>query len=385
MTLGRIELSGPIAAIVVGSVSVVALRTASDFWYRAAYSMTAVSLMFATIAAIWKSNLDRAFWFGFASFGWFTFISLLGLHGDGVEKLGAGLANEPDPKLIGTNILLELVPILRKATIDPLEIDRITRYTFGVAALLAVFAVATCGGFIAVVLRRTNRRFVPKRTLVYRSDRVVFASIAVAIAVTSLCLGLLPKIVRIPTTPRPAIRYFPSSSVQERAGFTNEQADRYTKILEAMREKSLFGFAQRSVDSATIRMILLNQYEHPLCVRIEKHASGAELRVVVVDGSVEAPARIAIDANVRLDQSDWKKLSKLLDEVDFWNLETITVDPEKKSYYAYTILLEGLSGGRYHVVSLVDPDPKFTRLLRFLLESSGLEIRDKLIYYYRER
>ena len=383
MTRGRIMPAGPMVAIVFGSVAVVALRTASEFWYRAFYSMTAVSLMLATIAAIWHSNVDRDFWFGFASFGWFTFISLLGLHGEAVKKPGAELAHNADPKLIGTNILLELVPILRKATNDPFEIDRITRSTFGVVALLAVIAVATCGGFIAVVLRRSNRRFKQNVTLAYRSDRVVFASIAFTIAVVSLCLGLVPTIMRIETTPRPEIRYFPSSSVDEGAGLTNDRVVMYTKILQAMRERPLFEVARGSVDSATIRILIISKYNQPICVRIEKRVSGADLRVVVVDGSFHSPGRIAIDSKVRLDESDWKKLTKMLDELHDSHMDSKTGLPTKNISSDDTYLLEIVRGGRYQVVSLLDPDPRFTRLLRFSLESSGLQLRDILIDYYR--
>lgn len=383
MTRGRIMPAGPIVAIVFGSVAFVALRSASDFWYRAFYTMTAVSLMLATIAALWHSNLNRDFWFGFASFGWFTFVSLLGLHGEAVKKPGANLADHPVPKLIGTNILLELVPILRKATNDPFEIDRITRCTFGVVALLAVIAVATCGGFIAVVLRRSNRRFKQNVTSAYRSDRVVFESIAFAIAVVSLFLGLVPTIMRIETTPRPAIRYFPSSSVDEGAGLTNDEVDMYTVILRAMREKPIFEVDRGSVDSATIRITIATGYNHPICIRIEKRASGADLRVVVVDGRFHSPGRIAIDSKVRLDESDWTKLTKILDDVDDWNIDSKTVLPTKYISSDDSYLLEIVRGGRYQVVSLLDPDPPYMRLLRFSLESSGLQSRDILIDYYR--
>lgn len=383
MTRGRIMPSGPIVAIVYGSVAVVALRTASEFWYRAFYSITAVSLMLATIAALWHSNLDRDFWFGFASFGWFTFISLLGLHGEAVKKPGADLADHPVPKLIGTNILLELVPILRKATNDPFEIDRITRCTFGVVALLAVIAVATCGGFIAVVLRRSNRRFKQNVTSTYRSDRVVFASIAFAIAVVSLCLGLVPTIMRIETTPRPAIRYFPSSSIDEIAGLTNDEVDMYTGILQAMRERPLFEVDRGSVDSATIRILIVTNYKHPICVRIKKRVSGADLRIVAVDGRFHSPGRIAIDSKVRLDESDWKKLTKMLDELHDWNIDSKTGLPTKNISSDDSYLLEIVRGGRYQVVSLLDPDPPFMRLLRFSLELSGLQLRDNSIDYYR--
>jgi hypothetical protein len=379
MTRGRIMPAGPIVAIVFGSVAVVALRSASEFWYRAFYSMTAVSLMLATIAALWHSNIDRDFWFGFASFGWFTFISLLGLHGEAVKKPEAELAYNADPKLIGTNILLELVPILRKATKAPFEIDRITRCTFGVVALLAVIAVATCGGFIAVVLRRSNRRFKQNVTSTYRSNTVVFASIAFAIAVVSLFLGLVPTIMRIETTPRPAIRYFPSSSIDEIAGLTNDEVDMYTGILQAMRERPIFEVDRGSVDSATIRILIVTSYKHPICVRIKKRVSGADLRVVAVDGRFHSPGRIAIDSKVRLDDSDWKKLTKMLDELHDWNIDSKTGLPTKNISYDDSYLLEIVRGGRYQVVSLLDPDPPFMRLLRFSLELSGLQLSRLMI------
>jgi hypothetical protein len=376
--------AGLIVAIVFGSVAVVGLRSASEFWYRAFYSMTAVSLMFATIAALWHSNVDRGFWFGFASFGWFTFVSLLGLHGEAVKKSGADLADHPIPKLIGTNILLELVPILRKATNDPFEIDRITRCTFGVVALLAVIAVATCGGFIAVVLRRSNRRFKQNVTSAYRCHRVVFASIAFTIAVVSLCLGLVPTIMRIETTPRPAIRYFPSSSIDEIAGLTNDQVDMYAGILQAMRERPIFEVDRGSVDSATIRILIGTSYKHPICVRIKKSVSGADLRIVVVDGSFHSPGRIAIDSKVRLDESAWNKLTKMLDQLHDWNIDSKTGLPTKNISSDDTYLLEIVRGGRYQAVSLLDPDPPFMRLLRFSLELSGLQLSRKMIQDDRE-
>src|SRR4051812_30689148 len=52
--------------VLVSAVLSAALRSGSEQWFRTIYTITAVSLVLATLAARFRGE----FWFGFALFGW---------------------------------------------------------------------------------------------------------------------------------------------------------------------------------------------------------------------------------------------------------------------------------------------------------------------------
>ena len=69
----RISILGLIAAVVACGVAFAALRGGSGYWLSAFYTMTVAFLLGAVVLARYGRGTSRAFWFGFAVFGWGMF------------------------------------------------------------------------------------------------------------------------------------------------------------------------------------------------------------------------------------------------------------------------------------------------------------------------
>jgi hypothetical protein len=66
----RISLAGSLGIVAVIAMGLAGMRSASSLWTTAAATVTLAMLLSAAIAARLLDGLDRAFWAGFALFGW---------------------------------------------------------------------------------------------------------------------------------------------------------------------------------------------------------------------------------------------------------------------------------------------------------------------------
>ena len=66
----RISLAGSLGIVAVIAMGLAGMRSASSLWTTAAATVTLALLLAAVIAARLLDGLDRAFWAGFALFGW---------------------------------------------------------------------------------------------------------------------------------------------------------------------------------------------------------------------------------------------------------------------------------------------------------------------------
>ncbi len=66
----RISLAGSLGIVAVIAMGLAGMRSASSLWTTAAATVTLALLLSAVIAARVLDGLDRAFWAGFAFFGW---------------------------------------------------------------------------------------------------------------------------------------------------------------------------------------------------------------------------------------------------------------------------------------------------------------------------
>jgi hypothetical protein len=137
----RIPLAGMLVAVVFAAMACAALRSGSSFWFGSFYTMTIVAL----IAARFRRGAERAFWYGFAVFGWGFFL------------LGSGRFMAPvfamDGEVTGVNstlftskVALFLYTHLRQDTNDVGGVDEIMAYTLCVIHLLTTICLALGGG-----------------------------------------------------------------------------------------------------------------------------------------------------------------------------------------------------------------------------------------------
>src|SRR3954447_14795113 len=66
----RLSLQVMMACILVLALAIAALRSPSDSWVGVMYSMPPALLMTAVLGVVYRRGSRRAFWLGFALFGW---------------------------------------------------------------------------------------------------------------------------------------------------------------------------------------------------------------------------------------------------------------------------------------------------------------------------
>jgi hypothetical protein len=121
-----------ILIIAACAMAFMALRTASDFWLSALYTFTTVLLLVAVIAARFRRGGEKAFWFGFAVFGWGFF-----LLGYGPWRTATSDPTEQrvplNRNLVTSKVILFLVPYLITDSDDLEDVDKITANTISIA------------------------------------------------------------------------------------------------------------------------------------------------------------------------------------------------------------------------------------------------------------
>jgi hypothetical protein len=116
-------------------------------------------------------------------------------------------------------------------------------------------------------------------------------------------------------------------------------------------------------------------------VRIERTGAGVRLRAKVLDGTGgDEPGQIAIDRSLTLDAEQWNHLDQLLQEAKFWQLPTKLVDDDGPD--GDQLILEGVSGGKYHVVDRWEPDPIYKELCGSMLKLTKIDLGEQWTDYH---
>ena len=102
------------------------LRSGSRLWYVALYTFTAFLLLTAVLAARFRRGYERAFWFGFAVFGWGFFLMGLGPWMNPFADSDEPAGNTLNPNLLTTRVILFLLPYLRTDSNKLADINPIT-------------------------------------------------------------------------------------------------------------------------------------------------------------------------------------------------------------------------------------------------------------------
>jgi hypothetical protein len=95
-----------------------------------------VLLLVSVIAARFRRAGERAFWFGFAGFGWGFFVLGSGRWINPFAARALRPTSSLNPSLITSKLILFLLSLLRMETDDLKAIDQITDNTIGIAHLL---------------------------------------------------------------------------------------------------------------------------------------------------------------------------------------------------------------------------------------------------------
>ena len=344
------RLQVPILAIVLivaaCAMAFTALRTASKLWYGALYTFTAFLLLTAVLAARFRRGYERAFWFGFAVFGWGFFFMGLGPwmnpFAESDDEPGGHTLN---PNLLTTRVILYLLPYLRKGADNLAVIDAITENTIGIAHLLMTLTLALAGGAIAVLFRRRPRGRTSVKTLVIVAGLALIASVA-----TSLRSASQP--VRL-----------------------------YTNLLAAMGEPEHLALSERNPDGTAYRLLWSPTFHHPVCVRIERTGDGTRLRVKVLDGQGGyEPGQIAIDRSLTVSAEQWNRLERLVEAGSRKRpppklTDDVVMDGDR-------LIIEGVRGGKKLLVGPNLTEAALEELCRCMLELTGIDMRRQWAEYH---
>lgn len=83
MTLLRFTLAQLMAVVFLFGVGFAALRSASQVWSSAVFTLTVIVLSAAILGAMGRRGRARMTWAGFALFGWIYLVTTFGLGGEG--------------------------------------------------------------------------------------------------------------------------------------------------------------------------------------------------------------------------------------------------------------------------------------------------------------
>lgn len=326
------------------AIAFTALQTASSVWHEATYTFTVLVLLVAVLASRYRRGRERAFWFGFAVFGWAFFVlgyrPWMNAFGEVTED---GEGPPYNPLLLTSRLLLFLIPHLRKPTNDYVAIDVISRHTLGIAHLLMTLAVGIAGGVIAIVLwRRPRARWSARSVAV-----LVGLAFAASVALSVVSVKERPWFARWPSGSREALGAGSPLSLSDTAD------DR---------------------EAAAYRFVWVPTFHHPVSVRVDRNGRAVRLRARVLDGmGGYEPGQIAIDRSLDLSGAQWDQLEQLAAQAGFWGAAGWAPrHPGSDIADGDLLVIEGVKAGQYKLRRTNDPIPNQVALCGYMLELTGI-------------
>ena len=180
--------------------------------------------------------------------------------------------------------------------------------------------------------------------------------------------------ISIPTPATASDSYFPSLKLSD-----NEYSDQfagnwYSGQLRAMNESPMYSPDHRRLES--YRFLWLRSFHHPVAVRIWKCGTDRCISVKEADGAGGyEPGRLIVNHTRILATAEWDEFMRRLEEACYWNLPTREDD---RGFDGANWILEGVKGGRYHIVDRWSPQSgSYRELCLYALALSGLEVASR--------
>lgn len=158
--------------------------------------------------------------------------------------------------------------------------------------------------------------------------------------------------------------FFPPNSLDSNPELDEFSRRWYERHLMVMEEQPLYPPASRALD--VYRLLFLPTFEQPTLVRLSRSHGRWSAVCKQTDGQGGFDeGQLISDSQRELSISEAKKVVELLDRMDFWTMPSFLDDGGLDGEQA---ILEGVSGGRYHVVDRWCPEgTEYATLVRFLL------------------
>jgi hypothetical protein len=194
-------------------------------------------------------------------------------------------------------------------------------------------------------------------------------------AIVALLLTLLPVIAHGQEP------YFPDLVFHPKDKEHNAIVDEITSgQLKALKEPSLWKQSQADKSANVYRFLWLGSYEHPASVRISRAGDMVTMHVTRHDrhpGFLQEKdhPKVTVDREVKLTLKQWEDFVGRLEAAKFWSAPTEVIGNQGIAD-GDRLLIEGIKGGKYHVVdrhrliSKKDYEPLF----RLVFEAAGPDI-----------
>lgn len=161
----------------------------------------------------------------------------------------------------------------------------------------------------------------------------------------------------------------------------------YSKELAAMNEPALTTLADDKF--AVYRFVYLRSFHSPISVRLETRFENGEInRYLIVkqldhiayhDEYLKRPNALIVNSARRLNEEEWTKFLRLLDDTCFWQMPT---EQNHGGNDGAEWIVEAVKNRRYHIVDYWSPAKgnDYRNACLYLLKLSNLEIKEPDIY-----
>lgn len=173
-----------------------------------------------------------------------------------------------------------------------------------------------------------------------------------------------------------AAQFFPAGAFSDKPDVHEMTAAWYSRHLTAMEEPSLLKRAAERKEAEIYRFIWLRSFHPPYVFRLEVRADGTGTLVVKnASGSGGYdPGRLVLSKTLALDARKARQFTSALGQLNFWQLATR--DPARSGHDGAQWILEGVKGGRYHVVDRWSPEEgPFRKLMLDLVALASVKVR----------
>ena len=182
--------------------------------------------------------------------------------------------------------------------------------------------------------------------------------------------------------------YFPEGVFDKEDKESNDfTAKWYSEQLRAMGEPSLLKLSREDRPITAYRLLWLPSFHPAISVRLVKSGDLIMLHLVKLDGTGGGePGKISTKKSKKLTEDEWTWLLIYLEKSRYWKIST---SPKEDLITGIVedgdqLICEGSDGGKYHIVDRSNPDPGYEKLCRYMLDLSGLDVKETWEEYHGE-
>ncbi|MBD3349996.1 MAG: hypothetical protein GF364_00740 [Candidatus Lokiarchaeota archaeon] len=171
-------------------------------------------------------------------------------------------------------------------------------------------------------------------------------------------------------------RFFPKSTFNKNEGLDTFTQKWYGKHLLVMNEKPIYNSG--SSDLTIYRLLYLRTFEHPVMIKITIEKNEILLRAIILSGAGGyEPGTVKTDIKRTLSEKDVQEIEKLIENMDFWNLNTnkerLGLDGNQCIFEVYD------KTNKYHVIDRWSPefykdDKEYVDLINHLLNLANINV-----------